>query len=113
MPLGRLLGSSFTLASGSIKLSQSSLCLIHQFALLHVGFVGFVMGLKVSSFLDCIESRSHVYEKSFVCPGVPDRNLKFRTFADLGLETLSLEGRHRLLNGVFLRDRELEGICVR
>ncbi len=42
--------------------------------------------------------------KSFAHPRVLDRNLKFCTITNLGLETLSLEGRHRLLNTVFLGD---------
>jgi hypothetical protein len=44
-------------------------------------------------------------EKCFAPLGVPDGNSKFRTFTNLFLETLSLEGRHRLLNTVFLGDK--------
>jgi hypothetical protein len=52
-------------------------------------------------------------EKSFTHLGVPDRNSQFHAFVGLGLETLSLDGRHHLLNTIFLGDRELEGACVR
>jgi hypothetical protein len=36
--------------------------------------------------------------------GVPDRNSKIQTFADLNLEMVVLEGRDSLLNTVFLGD---------
>jgi hypothetical protein len=70
--LGSLLGSSFILASGIIQLSQSGLCLLCQFVLLHLERMGFCAGLEGALFLDCIESHAHVHEKGFMHPTMPD-----------------------------------------
>ncbi len=45
-----------------------------------------------------------MHEKSYACPGVPDKNSKFCTFTDLNLEMLVLEGQNYLLNTVLLVD---------
>jgi hypothetical protein len=70
--LGRLLGSSCTLASGFIKLSKSGFCQFCQVALLHIELMGSCVGLDVYLCLDRVRSHTHVHEKGFMHHTMPD-----------------------------------------
>jgi hypothetical protein len=61
----------------------------------------FIVGLKVTLFLDCFLGRSHVDEKSLRRARVPDRNSCFHTFVDQHFEVVIFEGINCVLYTVF------------